>query len=252
MDVSTYAVESSVEAAHWWFMGRRKLFAKLIKELGISKDARVLDVGTSTGTNLRLLKELGFGRVDGLDPSDEAIRWCADKGLGKVTKGDVCNVPFPDQTFDLILATDVIEHVDDDVRALSEVRRVLKMGAPVIVTVPAFQALWGLQDEVSQHKRRYRANEIRARFGQVGIHYQSGFYFNYILFLPILVARILFRLSGAKLKSENEFNSPLLNSILKMVFSVDIASAPTVRPPFGVSYLAIGVRQSDTELKTAR
>src|SRR5450759_4798081 len=99
MDSSTYAVEAEVEAAHWWFVARRRLFADLIADQQVAFDARVLDIGTSTGTNLRMLQELGFSNRLGLDLSDDAIRWCAEKGLGKVEKGDICNLPFKDCEF---------------------------------------------------------------------------------------------------------------------------------------------------------
>ena len=242
MDVSTYAVEASVEAEHWWFTGRRALFSRLIASFALARDANVLDIGTSTGTNLRMLRELGFSHVSGLDPSDEAIRWCSEKGLGVVTKGDVCNVPFPDASFDLVLATDVIEHVDDDARALAEIYRVLKPGAPLLLTVPAFQSLWGLQDEVSQHKRRYRAGEVRQRMTHAGFDLRRAFYFNFFLFLPIMLARTAIRMTGTRLKSENELNSPLVNAVLKSVFRADVALAPHLHVPFGVSYLAVGMR----------
>ena len=81
MDYSTYEVEAQVEATHWWFVGRRKLFSQIIKTFDLPNDASVLDIGTSTGTNLRMLRELGYHNVRGLDLHDEAIRWCADKGL---------------------------------------------------------------------------------------------------------------------------------------------------------------------------
>ena len=122
MDTQTYAIEAQVESSHWWFVARRRLLADLIARHRIATDAAVLDIGTSTGTNLRLLKELGFANRVGLDLSDEAIRWCAEKGLGEVKKGDACNLPFADGQFGLVLATDIIEHVDDDARAIREIK----------------------------------------------------------------------------------------------------------------------------------
>src|SRR5688572_24003653 len=160
MDTTVYSVEAEVEATHWWFVARRRLLARLIARAAVPGTAGVLDIGTGTGTNLRLLRELGFSRRRGLDSSDEAIRWCAEKGLGEVTKGDVRRLPFGDGEFQLVLATDVIEHVDDDTLAISEIRRVLAPGGTAILTVPAFRSLWGVQDEVAQHKRRYRKNEL--------------------------------------------------------------------------------------------
>ena len=161
MRASTYEVEAAVEETHWWFVGRRRLFGRELVRAGVSRDARILDVGTSTGSNLRLLRDLGFSRVTGLDVNLDAIRFCESKGLGQVQQGSVCEMPFPDETFDVVLATDVIEHVDDHRLAVAEISRVLVPGGKVLVTVPAFQALWGLQDEVALHKRRYRLRPLR-------------------------------------------------------------------------------------------
>src|SRR6185312_16718168 len=105
MESTAYAIEAEVEATHWWFVERRRLFGRMIARMGLPSDARILDIGTSTGTNLRMLRDLGFTNFEGLDQSEDAIRWCADKGLGKVTAGDVCKLPFADESFDLVLAT---------------------------------------------------------------------------------------------------------------------------------------------------
>ncbi len=242
MEDAVYAVEAEVEATHWWFTERRRLFARLINRMALPTDANILDIGTSTGTNLRMLLGLGFSRCEGLDRSEEAVRWCAEKGYGKVTLGDVCKLPFPDQSFDLVLATDIIEHVDDDVAALREIRRVLKPTGRTLITVPAFKMLWGLQDEVALHKRRYRARELLARMTAAGLHAVKRFYFNYVLFLPILCARTLIRLAGLKMQSENQLNSRFLNRILQLIFRIDIWTAPHLHPPFGVSYLVLADR----------
>lgn len=242
MESATYAVESEVEQTHWWFVGRRRLFRAHIEALGLPADAAILDVGTSTGTNLRLLKEMGFTRYRGLDPSPDAIRWCADKGLGTVDQGTVLAIPHPDATFDLVLATDIIEHVDDDVGALAELRRVLKPGGTLLLTVPAFPSLWGLQDEVAHHKRRYRAGPLLERVARAGLACRESYHFNFLLFAPIWLARQLIRLLGIRLESENQVNTPALNGILKAVFSLDVALARVLRPPFGVSILAIAGR----------
>jgi SAM-dependent methyltransferase len=239
VEEAVYAVEAEVEATHWWFTERRRLFARMISNMRLPTTARILDIGTSTGTNLRMLRNLGFTRYEGLDRSEEAVRWCAKKGYGQVTFGDVCKIPFPDQSFDLILATDIIEHVDDDLTALREIHRVLKPGGRALITVPAFNILWGLQDDVAQHKRRYRAWELLARASDADLHASKHFYFNYLLFFPIFIARTLIRLVGIKMQSENQLNSPILNRVLQLVFRADIYTAPYLHPPFGVSYLIL-------------
>ncbi len=148
MEVATYAAEATIEANHWWFVGRRLLFSRIVQGFDLPDSAKILDVGTGTGANLRMLRDLGFDQVTGVDQSPEAIRFCAEKGLGKVQPGNACALPFPDRQFDLVLATDVIEHVDDDLAALREIRRVAKPGGHLLLTVPTFPILWGLQDDV--------------------------------------------------------------------------------------------------------
>jgi SAM-dependent methyltransferase len=244
MNIATYAIEAKVEQTHWWFVGRRKLFASEIERLGLPQDAPILDVGTSTGTNLRMLTEQGYHNVCGLDFSEESIRWCARKGLPPVHKGDVRRLPFGDNSFDLVLATDIIEHVDDDTLAVRELRRVLKPSGHALITVPAFASLWGLQDVVAHHKRRYRMKPLLDKLGKAGLLPDRSYYFNFILFVPIWLARRVVQLFGIKLDSESQINSPLLNRILSGVFKIDISLAPHVRAPFGVSVLVVARRSS--------
>lgn len=236
---ATYTIEAQVEATHWWFVVRRHLVAETIRRVGVPLEARVLDIGTSTGTNLRLLRDCGYANRVGLDASDEAIRWCAEKSLGHVKKGDVCGLPFADGEFGLVLATDIIEHVDDDLQALAEIRRVLGPDGTAIITVPAFQSLWGLQDDVAQHKRRYRRNDLLDRLRRTGLRCHESYYFNYLLFPAVWAARQAIRAFNLQLSSENELNTPLLNSLLTRIFRFDVVTARFIHPPFGVSIMAV-------------
>jgi SAM-dependent methyltransferase len=243
MDISAYAAEAEAEATHWWFTGRRRLFAREIDKTGLPRGSRVLDVGTSTGANLRLLRDLGFHAVDALDFSQEAIRYCREKGLGLVRQGDVCRMPFESGSFDLVLATDIIEHVDDDLKALHEIGRVLRTRGKVLITVPAFPFLWGLQDRVSHHKRRYRRRELVDRVTRAGFVVETCYYFNFLLFFPIWIGRRLIDILRLNVQHEAQINSPLLNRILSPLFGADVALAPILHSPFGASILLIGEKK---------
>jgi len=246
MDAETYAVEAETEETHWWFVGRRRLFAREISRLKIAKSAAVLDVGTSTGSNLRLLADLGFVRASGLEMSEEAIRYCRAKGFARLCCGDVGDLPFAGGSFDLVLATDILEHVDDDRRAIREIARVLRPGGHALITVPAFPSLWGLQDRVARHRRRYRMGQLRERLSAGGFSIDRAYHMNFLLFFPIWAARRLIDLFGIKIESENSINSLSLNRILGAIFAVDCAIAPRLRPPFGVSIVAMVHKQVGT------
>lgn len=239
MKSSVYEVEHQVEATHWWFVTRRDLFRSLIDRISIPQAAKIVDVGSSTGTNLRLLKEMGYTQVLGLDMSQEAVDFCEEKNLGHVIKGSILSAPFESNSVDLVLATDIIEHLDDDLSGLREIVRILKPGGKALITVPAFQSLWGLQDEVSHHKRRYRLNPFLKQIETTGLKILDSFYFNYLLFFPIWLARQLIRIFGIELKSENEVNTSALNSVLRTIFKIDVMTARIIKPPFGVSLLVL-------------
>jgi SAM-dependent methyltransferase len=142
----------------------------------------------------------------------------------------------------VVFATDVIEHIDDDHLAAQEICRVLKPGGSAIITVPAFESLWGLQDEKGFHKRRYRMQPLLALLRRAGLIPQRSCYFNYILFAPIFLARRLIDLFRIDLQSEAEVNSPLLNRLLSIVFTMDVRTAPVLRPPFGASILVVAAK----------
>src|SRR5260370_39392094 len=127
---------------------------------------RILDVGCGTGTMLTHLASCG--KAAGVDIDEEAIGFCRERGLQDVRLGEAANLPFADGSFDLVTALDVVEHLDDDVGALVEMKRVLRPDGHILVTVPAHRFLWGDQDEVNMHKRRYTAPELRRRLAESG------------------------------------------------------------------------------------
>jgi SAM-dependent methyltransferase len=242
MERSVHAIDAAIEETHWWFSGRRRLFARELARGGVTARACALDTGTSAGVNLRLLRELGFRNITGLDISEDAIAFCEGNGFGPVEHGDICAMPFADDSFDLVLATDVIEHVEEDDGALREIARVLRPGGTLLLTVPAFELLWGLQDRVAQHKRRYRLKPLAEKLTIAGLRVQRAYYFNYLLFIPILLARRAIDALGLRWKNVAQANAPLLNGMLAAIFDWDIRTAPLVKPPFGVSILVMAAK----------
>jgi SAM-dependent methyltransferase len=239
MNDDTYAVEAAVQKSHWWFVGRRRLLHHLLQDLAPQPSWRVLEVGAGTGANLPVWSESGVRQVVACDLSQRALRHAAGARQAALAQTDARELPFADGAFDVVVAADVLEHLDDDAAALREFARVLRPGGHVIVTVPAFPFLWGPQDVVAQHRRRYLRHDLIGLIGQGGFRVRRSFHFNYLLLLPIWIARRILLATKVQLRSENEINTRWLNALLTRIFAADIATAMYVRPPFGVSLCVV-------------
>ncbi len=245
MNEETYSVvEDAIQSGHWWFECRRRLVRRQLTRLALPSDTPSLDIGTSTGVDLRLMRDLGMSELTGVDVSELATRFCKEERLARIVQADCRHLPFETGAFKLALAADVLEHVEHDQKAVVEFNRILAPGGRILVTVPAFKSLWGLEDEVAQHYRRYRLGQLRKLFADAGFSIETSFYFNYLLFLPIWLARRIIRAVGMKLESETQLNTRLLNHALKAVFMIDIATAPWIKPPLGVSILMMAVKDA--------
>jgi len=237
-----YEIVYRTELDHWWYRVRRELTQKLIR-IYAGKDGglKILDIGCGTGA---LMAELAaFGEVEGVDVSETAIAFCRARGLEQVKVGSITALPYADETFDVILALDVLEHVRDERAGIAEIKRVLKPGGTAVIFVPAFGFLWSRTDEFGEHFRRYTLPEIRAKLGGAGLEARYSSYFNFFLFFPILFVRRLARLFRASFTSENEMGSPVTNALCYRVFSFERMLLPRVRFPFGVSVMAVCRKQ---------
>jgi SAM-dependent methyltransferase len=246
VDKDFYAEYFEIEDRHWWFVGRRRIFTRLLDEALAPAPAggrRILDFGCGTGTMLGHLAR--YGEAHGVDFDPEAVRFCALRGVERVQLVTEGRLPFADATFDLVTALDVLEHIDDDVAAVAEIRRVLRPGGLLLASVPAYRFLWGAQDEISHHKRRYVARELRASLTGGGLAVQRVSYFNTLLFPPIAAIRILrpYRPGSADLRSDfGMTRAGRLNEVLARLFSLEQGLVARLRLPFGVSLLALAVR----------
>lgn len=236
----TYPILFRVEQSHWWHIGRRKIIASFVQEIcrGVTdRRPRILDVGCGTGANLLMLSK--YGDAEGVDISEDALAFCRDRGLDKVRLGAGEELPYEDASFDLVTALDVVEHMDDDLAGLREMRRVLRPGGRVLLFVPAFMFLWGLQDDVSHHRRRYRLSQLRRVLEEAGFEIERTTYANITFFLPILLIRQLMRVTGIKAESENNINVSAFNGVLGKLFGAETWFLRYVNLPFGVSGICV-------------
>ncbi len=241
MEQHTYGIMNDVEGKHWWFVGRRAILEEFLRQIirnpkSKVQNPKILDVGCGTGANLEMLAN--FGTAEGVDVSDDALEFCKAKGL-EAHKGLAESLPFADESFDLVTALDVVEHLDDDVAGLKEMNRVLKTGGKTLIFVPAFMWLWGVQDDISNHRIRYTREQIVERLEKAGFEIERATYANITFFMPILLGRMLMKVTGIKPESENNVNVSALNGIFGKIFSSEKYWLNRANFPLGVSIVIV-------------
>lgn len=239
-----YAEYYRIEDRHWWFVGRRHIFLRMLERYlpapAAGQERCILDLGCGTGTMLGYLSR--YGEAQGVDADDAAVEFCQERGIWNVRQASSLPLPFDDATFDLITAFDVLEHIEDDWGTLRELHRIMRPGGLLMMSVPAYPQLWGAQDEISHHKRRYVARQMRERVRTAGFDVRRLSYFNTLLFPPIAAIRVLrpYRPGASDLKSDFTLTKPgRTNEMLARLFSLEAPLVERLNLPFGVSVLAL-------------
>jgi len=222
------------EKTNWFFLSRNEDVKMLInKYLPVKLKIRILDAGCGTGATMELLKE--FGTVDGIDLSQTAIDFCKGRVLNNVRLGDVCNLPYADNTYDLITGLGILEHTDNPDLNLSEFRRVLKDDGIVIMTIPAYNFLWTTADDHYMHKKRYVVEEVQDLLDEAGFKTVKLSYRAVLILFPFLLKVIFFgRKRDVVVKAGNKTGGLLL-----AILRVESFFLRFINYPFGASIIAV-------------
>ena len=242
MDRSFYKDYFKVEKEHWLMVVRRSivrdsLAAYLTKR---PEETRLLDFCCGSGIFIEELQREGFDTY-GLDISAEAVRFGELNGIKNLDVIDSHKISFSDNTFDAVLSMDMLEHLENEDWALSEIERVLKPGGIAVVMVPAYMFLWGVQDKASHHYRRYTKGKLLDQIKKsTKFELMRSSYFNTFLFPAIAVVRLISRLFGFQgRESDYDLNSPFLNKIFFSIFNTERKALTYMNFPFGVSVLTV-------------
>lgn len=232
-------VTLAAEEGHWWYRGRRRVLRAALRSLDLPANPRLLDAGCGSGRNMVELR--AFGQVFGLEPSEISASAARRRGVGQVAEGSLMAAPFESGSFDGATALDVIEHIEDDRGALRELRRIVRPGGFLVVTVPAYQWLWSEHDELNHHCRRYTRRSLLAVAESSGWRTVRSTYFNSTL-LPVAVAsRLLERARrNTSRRSEFERTPTWMNPVLEQPMRVEaMLIGAGIRLPVGLSVLGL-------------
>ncbi|MEN9231696.1 MAG: methyltransferase domain-containing protein [Thermostichus sp. DG02_5_bins_236] len=238
MDSKAYEQMAKLEDEHWWFVGRRRIFSRVIETLSLPFPAHILEAGCGSGGNLKMLSR--FGNVWGMEKSEFARPLAQARQIGIVEEGQLPDrIPFEGQQFDLIALLDVLEHLEQERESLKALKSRLTSTGYLLVTVPAYPWLWSSHDELNHHKRRYTRPQLLATLEHSGLEVHTLCYFNSILFPLIAGVRLMQRILHLQEGQDLKMPSRWLNQILTRIFAAEAYLTPKFSLSFGLSLLAV-------------
>ena len=184
-----YQMDSQQELNHWWIKTRWLYIDKALSSLKTSSTKlNVLEAGCGTAQNLYYLRRLArdkqkISQLVGYDPLLNSTHQSLWDSQDDYMTNHLSRLSL--EKFDLMLAMDVLEHIEDDVSALEQWLPYMKKDGSILITVPAFQQLWSDKDVTLGHKRRYTRKTLLSVTNKVGL---EPVYLNYAfsyLYLPM-------------------------------------------------------------------
>lgn len=249
MDMNEYQIMYDLEKSYWWFKGKQYLVKSFLRKFRdvLHNDDKVLDIGCGTGMVLETLNRQANGY--GLDYSSHSLFFLKKRGLRNIICSDLTDpIPFKNDSFNAVVCLDLLEHIDDDLSLIKEIKRIVMPGGHILITVPAYKTLWSPHDEALHHRRRYGIAELLNKVKGAGYKTLKASYFNSCLLLPILVLRKVNSLLGDRREPKTDFNIKIpecINRLLEYLLTAEIFLMRFINYPFGVSILLI--LQKDTE-----
>jgi len=241
MDRTIYLRMSEQDSKHWWFVARRQIIRDQITSLQLPKGARILEAGAGPGGNLAMLSE--FGQLEAFELDEDARRIASARSGIEVQHGELPDdINYDPGSFDLIVALDVIEHIDADRESVQALAKLLKPGARLLITVPAYGWLWSEHDNRHHHKIRYTRPQVQKLAEDAGLAVEKCSHFNSFLFPLIVGMRVFKKISDLADRPDDRMPGPFLNAMLRSIFGAERYLLRRLVLPVGVSILCIARR----------
>lgn len=235
MDYKDYQI--GLRDNNFWFYRKTEFIGILLKKINLSKNLKILDIGAGTGNDVNQIRK--FGSVFVLDIDKKSLDLIPDNLVEEKLVADACNIPYPDNIFDVVVSFDVLEHIKDDFLVVSEIKRVLKPGGFFIFTVPAYNFLFSAHDKYLQHHRRYNKRGLLYLLKDFKKIELGNWFFT--LFLPVALQRLINKNRLYKPMKISKWMDFIGNKILGFE---NFLFKKGLRYPFGLSFYGIYKKNS--------
>lgn len=239
MEQAEYKNMYHAEDTHFYYVSLHKTILALVKKYKTQKKLTILDAGCGTGRLAELMKPLG--QVTGIDMSDEALGFAKKRGV-KVIKASITDLPFKENTFDLVTSIDVIvsKSIKNDMDAFNEIYRVLKPGGILILRLSAIPWLKVSHDKFVHSNKRYSKRLLKEKLEKAGFSIEKITYMNALL-APVGIGQHFYekivppKENHSSIKEMNQF----LNTSIEKILTTESQLMNTISLPFGLGVLAV-------------
>ncbi|GHJ43911.1 methyltransferase [Catellatospora sp. TT07R-123] len=215
MDADDIRAATEVENAHWWYRERRAIIARELRRIGTP--GKAIEIGASGGGNSQTLRDMGWD-VLVTEYIQEGVEIARERGFTAI-QADARDLPLDDESFDLLVAFDVLEHIEEDHQAAAEIRRILRPGGTALIAVPCDMALWSKHDVATGHFRRYDRDSLRKLLEGAGMVVETLWSWN-VLLRPVVKMR---RKNASDEQNEHDIVAvpPLVNFALSVIIKIE-------------------------------
>lgn len=233
MDERSEFDELRRESESWWYTTRRTLLREVaVQAVHGKREARVLDLGCTAQLEF---DELPLYRAYNAHGSLKALAFRQIEGDANLVCSRMEELALASNSFDAIVAGDMLQSCGDDMAALREMRRVLKDGGLLCLTVPAYSFLWGEDDEARGHQRRYTVSELRRKVTTCGFQVHRASYFVASAFPPLIVGRMAKNMFHKSITHHEHYPHPsrLANGTMAALLDCERHLMHYINLPFG-------------------
>jgi len=253
-DSSAFAFLFEMEKRHFYYIGRREIILDVLRRnVKNLTNSRMLEIGCGNGSIMTYLMNNDI-KIEGGDIFMEALGYCRQQTTKtNLYRLDILSLPF-DNDFDIIGAFDVLEHIDNDQKAITEIKNALRPGGYLVLTVPAYQFLWSNFDESAHHKRRYTRNELITKLETSGFNVRKISYYMFFLFPLLATIRLIGKSRTTNSEGKKALDTylevrtiPILNDVFLMLLRLEKWLMKFINLPFGTTLLVVAQKPREIE-----